>query len=153
MNKRQVRMAVIAGAGVLLVGATALILNGLQSSVVYFYGPTEFARAAPGADRNIRLGGLVEAGSIVRTATGALNFVVTDNVSRIPVSYPNNPPDLFREGQGVVAEGSLGTDGVFHAKTLLAKHDETYMPREVAEALKEAGEWRPETGEAPKPGF
>jgi cytochrome c-type biogenesis protein CcmE len=149
MNKRQTRIAVIATAAVLLLGATGLVLMGLERNIVYFYGASQILADRPAPDRLVRVGGLVEEGSIVRTPTGATTFVVTDRVSRVPVSYPYDPPDLFREGQGVVAEGRFGADGLFTAEMVLAKHDESYMPREVAEALKEAGEWRPETGQSP----
>ena len=102
--------------------------------------------------RTMRIGGLVEEGSVAR-AGDTIRFRVTDLRAATPVTYKGILPDLFREGQGVVALGTLGSDGVFTASQVLAKHDETYMPPEVAEALKKSGEWRPETGAAPKPGF
>lgn len=141
MTRQQRRMAVIGGAGALLALAVTLTLIGLRDQVVYFFPPSEVAaKAEPG--QRVRVGGLVEQGSVDRDGQGALVFRVMDNAGAISVRYPGDPPDLFRENQGVVIEGKLGPDGGFEADRVLAKHDENYMPKEVAEALKQSGEWR-----------
>ncbi|MGE0047024.1 MAG: cytochrome c maturation protein CcmE [Hyphomonadaceae bacterium] len=140
MRPRGRRFVLIAVVGALLALGTALTLIGLRDSVVYFYPPSELAEKAR-PDERVRIGGLVAAGS-VRREGGALFFAVTDGEAQIAVRYNGQPPDLFREGQGVVAEGRYQPGAIFTADTLLARHDETYMPREVAEALKERGEWR-----------
>ncbi|HHH36947.1 MAG TPA: cytochrome c maturation protein CcmE [Gammaproteobacteria bacterium] len=140
MKPRHKRLAFIlvglAGLGI----AAALILNAFRSNLVFFFSPSQVvAREAP-VGRSFRLGGLVEEGSLERLEDGVtVRFLVTDNVETIPVIYTGILPDLFREGQGVVAQGKLGEDGVFHAEQVLAKHDENYMPPEVAEALKKSG--------------
>ncbi len=125
----------LAGIGV----AAALVLNAFRSNLVFFFSPSQvMANEAP-VGRSFRLGGLVQEGSVQRQPDGiTVRFLVTDNVETIPVVYSGILPDLFREGQGVVAQGKLGEDGVFHAEEVLAKHDETYMPPEVAEALEKA---------------
>jgi len=140
MNKRQQRLAAI-GVGVAMLAAAALLtLNGLKDSVSLFYAPAELA-AADAQGRRIRLGGLVEAGSVGREGA-TLVFAVTDGAARVLVRYAGDPPDLFRENQGVVAEGRLQPDGSFQAERVLAKHDENYMPSEVAKALEARGEWK-----------
>jgi cytochrome c-type biogenesis protein CcmE len=131
--------------------ATALTLTAFQDNLVFFYSPSELATKTIPADRTLRIGGLVELGSVERgTAPGStaveMRFRITDLEHAVPVVYAGIPPDLFREGQGVVANGKLGPDGVFHARELLAKHDENYMPPEVAEALKRSGRWNESTG-------
>ena len=119
--------------------ASALVLNAFQSNLVFFFSPSQIAANEAPRDRNFRVGGLVEQGSIKRDAGGlTVNFVVTDLAKTIPVSYTGLLPDLFREGKGVVAQGKLGADGVFRADQVLAKHDENYMPPEAADALKKA---------------
>jgi cytochrome c-type biogenesis protein CcmE len=118
------------------------VLTAFEDSLVFFYSPTDIATRQLPADRRVRIGGLVEAGSIARGADGlSVRFVVTDLANTIPVSYRGVLPDLFREGQGVVAEGRLA-NGVFQADEVLAKHDEKYMPPEVVDALKKAGRWQ-----------
>ena len=119
-----------------------LVLFAMRDSIVFFYSPSEVAdmRIAPG--QRFRLGGLVEAGSVVRGEGTSVRFVITDQAKTLPVTYVGVLPDLFREGQGVVAEGVLEPDGVFHADNVLAKHDENYMPPEVAKKLKAQGVWR-----------
>jgi len=139
------RFLLVLGGLVFLSGAVALVLGALKSNIVYFYGPSDLAAGAAATSHRLRLGGLVAAGSVVRSPGEAVAFDVTDGKAHVPVHYKGVLPDLFREGQGVVAEGRLGTDGVFQADTILAKHDERYMPRDVADALKKAGQWRPET--------
>jgi cytochrome c-type biogenesis protein CcmE len=128
-------------AGVAIVGvAVALVLNAFQSNLVFFFTPTQVATKQAPLDRNFRIGGLVEEGSVARQSDALrVNFKVTDGAQTIPVTYVGILPDLFKEGKGVVAEGKLGPDGLFTASQVLAKHDENYMPPEAAEALKQAG--------------
>ena len=126
----------LAGLGI----AAALVLNAFQSNLVFFLTPSQVAANEAPRDRNFRIGGLVEAGSVARDRDGlTVRFRVTDTAKTIPVIYIGILPDLFREGKGVVAQGRIGSDGVFQAKEVLAKHDENYMPPEAAEALKKAG--------------
>ena len=134
----------IAAALAVLALAAGLVLSALEDSVVYFHSPAELLDASPG-DRRVRVGGLVVEGSV--GTGGARNlFAVTDGAAEVAVAYDGVLPDLFREGQGVVAEGVF--DGTtFHADTVLARHDETYMPREVADALKEQGVWQGDAGQ------
>jgi cytochrome c-type biogenesis protein CcmE len=120
--------------------ASALVLNAFQSNLVFFFTPTQVASHEAPRDRSFRIGGLVEAGSVVREKDAlTVRFNVTDTAKTIPVVYTGILPDLFREGKGVVAQGKLGSDGTFKASEVLAKHDENYMPPEAAEALKKAG--------------
>jgi cytochrome c-type biogenesis protein CcmE len=143
-------LAILAGLATLGVAA-ALVLNAFQSNLVFFFSPSQIAANEAPRDRNFRIGGLVEQGSLKRDGqTLTVNFVVTDLAQRIPVSYTGMLPDLFMEGKGVVAQGKLGPDGVFHAEQVLAKHDENYMPPEAAEALEKARHGQMAT--APKPG-
>ena len=114
----------------------------LRDNIVFFYGPSELAQKAPHEGQRLRIGGLVKQGSLVREGENTVRFAVTDTKQEVEVTYTGLLPDLFREGQGVVAEGTLGQDKVFHADSILAKHDERYMPREVADALKKQGVWR-----------
>ncbi len=127
--------------GLLGIGvATALALSAFQDNVTYFYSPSDIAADKIGPGHNFRLGGMVETGSVQHEGDQTTVFRVTDTAQTIGVTYRGQLPDLFREGQGVVAEGKLGTNGVFVASEVLAKHDEKYMPPEVAKALKRAGE-------------
>jgi cytochrome c-type biogenesis protein CcmE len=131
-------LAIVTGLAVLGV-ASALVLNAFQSNMVFFFSPTQVAAKEAPLERNFRIGGLVEEGSIQRDEkTLTVNFVVTDLAQKIPVVYTGLLPDLFREGKGVVAQGKLGPDGVFRAEQVLAKHDENYMPPEAADALAKA---------------
>ena len=148
-KRRRLWIVVIAMA--LLTVAAGLIMTAFRDSIVFFYTPSELAEKHVPAGRAMRIGGLVEDGSVARSGD-IIRFRVTDMRSALPVIYKGILPDLFREGQGVVAEGTLDNDGVFQARQVLAKHDENYMPPEVAEALKKSGEWRPETGTPPKSG-
>jgi cytochrome c-type biogenesis protein CcmE len=144
MTRKQRRIVLIAsGLGVLLV-AVLLVLSALKDSIVFFNTPTDVAEkhVAPGA--RIRLGGLVANGSVTRGDALSVRFEVTDGNRSIPVTFQGILPDLFREGQGVVAEGSLDGAGVFKADNVLAKHDERYMPKDVADALKKQGHWKDE---------
>lgn len=139
MKPRQKRVLFVV-CGLLALGiAAALVLKAFNSNLVFFFSPTQvIANEAP-RDRNFRIGGLVEAGSLQRSAQGlTVQFVVTDLAKRVPVTYTGLLPDLFKEGKGVVAQGRLRPDGVFQAEEVLAKHDENYMPPEAAAALKNA---------------
>ena len=139
MKPRHKRFAFILVGLAAVAVASALILNAFRSNLVFFFSPTQIASQEAPVGQSFRLGGLVEEGSVVRGSDGlTIRFVVTDPAERIPVTFSGILPDLFREGQGVVAQGRLGADGVFHADEVLAKHDETYMPPEVAEALERA---------------
>ena len=133
----------ISAAGAVLVLAATLTFAGLRDSVVYFVAPSELAEKARAGQR-IRLGGLVVEGTLRRDADGVMHFAVTDGAVQVEVRYDGVLPDLFREGQGVVAEGTWIPGQAFEAERVLAKHDESYMPREVAEALKQRGEWKGE---------
>ena len=139
-------IAVIGGLAVVVALATTLVLVALRDQIVFFYSPSDIVAREVAIGTPIRLGGLVKDGSWVRDGQNN-SFVVTDNVNEIAARYSGILPDLFREGQGVVAEGSLGPDGAFVATNVLAKHDENYIPKEVVDALKASGEWRPEAGE------
>ncbi len=142
-SRKQKRLAVIAGLGVVLAIAAALVLTALRDQIVFFYSPSEIQSRGVEPGHPIRLGGLVKDGSWVRNGQDN-TFIVTDGGTEIVARYDGILPDLFREGQGVVAEGSVGPDGTFTATNVLAKHDENYVPKEVVEALKAQGEWRPE---------
>ena len=141
-RKRRRLYTVLIGMATLGVAA-ALVLTALRDEVVFFYSPTELAERPPPPDMRLRIGGLVEEDSVRRADDGVTtNFRVTDLTTAVSVSFTGVLPDLFREGQGVVVEGSLAAGGVFVASGVLAKHDETYMPPEVAEALKKSGQWQ-----------
>jgi cytochrome c-type biogenesis protein CcmE len=146
MTRKQKRLAVVGGALAVLAIAAGLVLAALRDTIVFFYSPTEIAekQIAPGA--RIRVGGLVEEGSVSRQGGAEVHFVVTDTAKTIEVVYAGVLPDLFREGQGVVVEGILDPQGHFVADSVLAKHDENYMPREVADALKKQGVWQEGSG-------
>jgi cytochrome c-type biogenesis protein CcmE len=139
MKARHRRFAWI-GAGVAVLGvAVALVLNAFQSNLVFFFTPTQVAQKEAPQGRPFRIGGLVETGSVKRVPnTVDVKFVVTDTAKSVPVVYSGLLPDLFKEGKGVVAQGSLGPDGTFHATEVLAKHDENYMPPEAAAAVDQA---------------
>lgn len=151
MTRQQRRLSFLAG-GLLLLGvAAAVVLTALSDGIVFFYGPKEAQeRLANGSlkpGQRVRVGGLVEPGSVERGAGETVRFTVSDGVAAIRISYTGILPDLFREGQGIVAQGRFEAGGDFAALDVLAKHDETYMPPEVAEALKKSGRWKEgETG-------
>jgi len=129
--------------GLLLLGsAAALILTAFEDNIVFFYSPTELADKKPEPAQRLRIGGLVMAGSVEKLEGAVVAFAITDTAKTVTVQYKGILPDLFREGQGVVAEGHL-KGGVFQADEVLAKHDENYMPPEVAQALKKSGQWKP----------
>ncbi len=149
MTRRQRRLVLIGTSLGVLALAAALVLTALRDSVVFFNSPTDVVEKKVQPGSRIRLGGLVKPGSIERGENLAVRFEVTDGNRAIAVAYTGILPDLFREGQGVVTEGVLDTGGVFRANAVLAKHDETYMPKEVADALKRQGHWK--EGEAKQP--
>jgi len=142
MTRKQRRLILIGSSLGVLAVAVALVLGSLRESIVFFNSPTDIAdhKAAPG--KRVRLGGMVKMGSLERGDNLQVRFAVTDGNKDIPVDYRGIVPDLFREGQGVVAEGHVEPDGLFKADTVLAKHDENYMPREVVETLKKQGHWQ-----------
>jgi len=146
MTRKQRRLVLIGSALGVLALAVALVLTTLKDSIVFFNSPTDLVEKhiAPGA--RLRLGGLVKEGSVVRGENLAVRFAVTDGKSTVPVVFQGLLPDLFREGQGIVAEGALDPTGTFKADSVLAKHDEKYMPKEVADALKQQGLWKDDSG-------
>jgi cytochrome c-type biogenesis protein CcmE len=141
MKRKHKRLTFVVVALCLLGAAVGLILSAFEENIVFFYSPTDVTEKNIADGRRIRLGGLVEEGSVKKAAGAVVNFRVTDLTTAVPVTYKGLLPDLFREGQGVIAEGKL-QGGVFRADEVLAKHDETYMPPEVAEALKKSGQWK-----------
>lgn len=143
VRRKRRRLAFLLCGMVTLGAAAALVLSAFEDSIVYFYSPSDVAENKPPPDRRFRIGGIVVRDSVVRDADGkTVEFRVTDTANTIEIAYTGILPDLFREGQGVVAEGRLDADGRFRADEVLAKHDETYMPKEVADALKKSGRWR-----------
>jgi len=148
MTRRQQRAAIIMGGLALLGAAAGLVLYALDETMVFFHTPSDVVEKGIAAGTRFRLGGLVEAGSVTRGRGTAVQFAVTDTEKTLAVAFTGILPDLFREGQGVVAEGRLNESGVFEADSVLAKHDETYMPKEVADALKARGVWQHEEGAA-----
>jgi len=149
MTRRQRRLVLIGGSLGVLALAAALVLTALRDSVVFFNSPTDVVEKKVSSGTRIRLGGLVKPGSLERGENLAVRFEVTDGNRAIAVAYRGILPDLFREGQGVVTEGALDATGVFKADAVLAKHDETYMPKEVADALKKQGHWKDDKGKKP----
>lgn len=141
MTPKRKRLWLLVGSLAVLGVAATLVLTALNDNIVFFYSPTQVAEKHPGPERRFRLGGLVEQGSVRKNGL-EVRFTVTDLQKTVPVVYRGLLPDLFREGQGVIAEGTLGADGIFTARDVLAKHDENYMPPEVAKALKESGRWQ-----------
>jgi len=148
MTRKQRRLTLIGLAGAVLAVAAGLVLYAMTDRIVFFNSPSDIASHPSPPGTRIRLGGLVAEGSVVKSDDGRVSFTVTDGAATVPVSYTGILPDLFREGQGVVADGLVGADGVFTADSVLAKHDEKYMPREVVEALKAQGVWE---GDGPAP--
>jgi cytochrome c-type biogenesis protein CcmE len=136
------RLMTVSVAAPVLILAVAVALYAMRGSISFFYTPSQALAAHVPDGRAIQLGGLVRAGSVVRKADGEVDFVVADRRAATPVVFRGELPDLFREGQGVVAMGAYGPNGVFTASQILAKHDERYMPPELAQALKKQGEWR-----------
>ena len=142
MKPKRQRMAILLLGMLALAGATALVLTAFEDNLVFFYSPSDVQAEPPPADRSFRVGGLVIEGSVETLDDGGVRFVISDTANELPVIFAGILPDLFREGQGIVAEGRLDPAGVFLADEVLAKHDENYMPPEVAEALKKSGEWK-----------
>jgi len=142
MTRKQRRLALIGSSLGVLALAVALMLSAMRDSIVFFNSPTDLVEKKIGAGTHVRLGGMVKSGSLTKGDDLLIRFEVTDGNAEIPVSYRGIVPDLFREGQGVVAEGRMEPGGTFAADTILAKHDENYMPREVVESLKKQGHWQ-----------
>ncbi len=146
MTRKQTRLTIILASLAVLGCAAALVLYAIRDTIVFFYTPSEIAEKHITAGTRLRLGGLVESNSLIKAGTTA-TFRVTDKIGTIKVTYTGQLPDLFREGQGVVAEGAVSPDGVFMADTVLAKHDEKYMPKDVADKLKAKGVWKEGEGQ------
>jgi cytochrome c-type biogenesis protein CcmE len=144
MTRKTKRLTLIFGALAVLGLAAGLIMFALRDNIVFFYTPTQLAEKHPAPGARLRIGGLVKQGSLVKGEGRDVSFVITDNEKELAATYTGLLPDLFREGQGVVADGALGSDGKFRADSVLAKHDERYMPRDVADALKKQGVWQGE---------
>ena len=149
MTRKQRRLTLIGCSLAVLAIAAGLVLYALRDSIVFFSTPSMAAEKQIPAGQRFRLGGLVQPGSLKRGDGLVVNFSVADGNTTLPVTYKGILPDLFREGQGVVAEGALDASGVFKADTVLAKHDETYMPKDVADALKKQGHWKDDYGAKP----
>ncbi len=144
LTAKRRRLYVLVAAAITLGGAAVLVLNAFEDALVFFLTPTDLKTRAVPDNRMVRVGGLVEEGSLRKSGGDIeVRFAITDLTNRVEVRYRGILPDLFREGQGVVAQGRLGADGVFRASEILAKHDETYMPKEVADALRKSGRWKP----------
>ncbi|MCY0146351.1 cytochrome c maturation protein CcmE [Hoeflea sp. G2-23] len=158
MNRKQKRLIIIAAGAVFLVGAAALVTSALREQIVFFNSPTDVLAQPLAPGTRVRLGGLVEEGSVERGENSTVTFAVTDTNASVKVHYVGILPDLFREGQGVVTEGTFSPElGIFEADMVLAKHDENYMPKEVADALKAQGVWQegdptPGVGDQPTSG-
>lgn len=148
MTRKQRRLILIGSSLVVLAFAVALVLTALRDSIVFFNSPTDVVEKKVQAGTRIRLGGLVQPGTVTRKDVDAV-FDITDGKNVVRVSYRGILPDLFREGQGVVTEGTLIDASSFRADTVLAKHDENYMPKEVADALKKQGHWKDDYGKKP----
>ncbi|MEH0198514.1 cytochrome c maturation protein CcmE [Caulobacter sp. CCNWLY153] len=150
-RKARRRLTILLAIAPVVALAVGLALYGMRDSISLFYTPAQAQEAQVPAGRKVQLGGLVQAGSVVKHPDGLVEFTVADQKTTSKVRYQGDLPDLFREGQGIVATGAFDEGGVFVAKQVLAKHDERYMPREVAKAIKEQGEWRGEG--APPPSY
>ena len=147
-RKARRRLMVVAVAAPILAAAVGLSLWASRSAIVFFYVPSEARAQHVPAGQTVRLGGLVQPGSVIKEANGEVRFAIADKATAVPATFRGELPDLFREGQGVVAQGEFNASGVFVANNVLAKHDEKYMPKEVVEGLKKSGEWKGE-GSAP----
>jgi len=143
MTRKQKRLAIIGGIGAIIAVAMGLILTALRDKIVFFRSPTEVVEGKVRPGDSFRLGGLVLTGSVRKEEGQRVFFTVTDGAKEVKVQYTGLLPDLFREGQGVVTEGVLGADRSFRADSVLARHDENYMPKEVADSLKRQGHWKP----------
>jgi cytochrome c-type biogenesis protein CcmE len=152
MTRKRRRLWILLACGLGLGSAATLALFAFSDSLVFFLAPSDLATKAPAPGRTFRLGGLVEQGSVERTSANGrptAKFRVSDGAASVEVTYVGILPDLFREGQGVVSLGAMQPDGTFRASEVLAKHDEMYMPKDVADALKRAGHWNPAAGPPP----
>jgi cytochrome c-type biogenesis protein CcmE len=149
MTRKQRRLTLIGTAGAVLAVAVGLVLSAMSGQIALFKTPTELSEKGVQPGQRVRIGGLVEEGSVTRGPGADVAFRVTDTANAVPVTYTGILPDLFREGQGVVAEGLMDETGTFRADTVLAKHDETYMPKEVVDALKAQGVWNEGGGDPP----
>lgn len=149
MTRKQTRLAVLLVSLAIAGAAAGLVLYAIRDTMVFFFTPSEIAEKNIAPGTRIRLGGLVEKGSLLKSNGTEVSFTVTDGAGAMKVRYNGQLPDLFREGQGVVAEGTQGADGIFAADTVLAKHDEKYMPKDVADRLKQKGLWQEGKGEGP----
>jgi len=148
MTRKQRRMTIIGGSLAVLALAAALVLNALRDSIVFFSTPTMVAEKHVQPGKRFRLGGLVQPGSLKRGDNLAVTFEVADGGAKLPVAYKGILPDLFREGQGIVAEGSMAPDGSFTATNVLAKHDENYIPKQIVDEMKKRGDWQPDNPQA-----
>lgn len=151
MTRKQRRLTIIGGSLIVLGIAAALVLNAFRNSIVFFSTPSMVAKEHIAPGTQFRLGGVVQPGSFKRGNGLSVSFEVSDGSAKLPVDYTGILPDLFREGQGVVAEGRLDASGVFRADTVLAKHDERYMPKSVVDALKKSGHWKDDYADFAKP--
>ena len=151
-RKARTRLLLLSIIAPVVAVAVGLALWGMRDSISFFYTPSQAHAAKPSPGKSVQLGGLVSQGSVVKHPDGTVEFTVRDKLAADKVVFKGDLPDLFREGQGIVATGAYRADGVFEAKQVLAKHDEKYMPKEVADALKKQGEWRPESGPPPQGG-
>lgn len=142
MTRKGRRLTLIGVTGVTLALATGLVLFALRDGIVFFYGPSEVAEKAPAPGTRLRIGGLVQQGSVSHTRPGKVSFAVTDLKASVRVNYTGLLPDLFREGQGIVAEGTMEGPALLRADVVLAKHDERYIPKNVVDALKRQDTWR-----------
>jgi cytochrome c-type biogenesis protein CcmE len=147
-RKARRRLMVVSVAAPILALAVGLTLYAMRDAVIFFYGPSQARAEHVPAGRLVRIGGLVQPGSVIKNPNGLVSFSIADNASAVRTQFKGDLPDLFREGQGVVAQGEFDGAGVFVAKEVLAKHDEKYMPKEVVDALKKSGQWR---GDGAKP--
>jgi len=148
MTRKQRRLTLIGIAGLVLASAAGLVLYALSDSISLFKSPSDLIAKRPAPNEHIRLGGMVETGSVLREADGRVRFAITDGAASIKVAFQGLLPDLFREGQGIVTEGVVAENGLFLADSVLAKHDENYMPREVVDALKAEGRWQEGAGKS-----
>jgi cytochrome c-type biogenesis protein CcmE len=152
MTRKRRRLYLVLGGVATLAVVSTLVLSAMSDNLVFFYSPTELRAKNVPPGRMVRIGGLVETGSLEHEADGrTIEFKVTDGSEDVAVNYGGVIPDLFREGQGVVVEGALARDGTFRADSVLAKHDENYMPKEVVDALKKSGHWQEGAQAAAKP--
>ncbi|MDB5459028.1 MAG: CcmE/CycJ protein [Caulobacteraceae bacterium] len=150
-RKARRRLMVLAIAAPVLALAVGLTLYAMRDAVVFFYGPSQAQAEHVPAGRTVRIGGLVQPGSVIKASNGEVKFAIADQANAVPTTFKGELPDLFREGQGVVAQGEFDRQGVFVARQVLAKHDEKYMPKEVVDALKKSGEWQRDGAAPGKP--